>query len=64
MYVEVNNGYKSITGSSIYKDSGWTNITEYSFDQTSVKLKKNQKLYVHFSNSKSCDYKFNVKKVK
>lgn len=69
IYAEIYNGYKRITNQYISEGSGWINLTNY-YDsnykkQSSLKLKKNQKLYIHISRDYyNCDYKFNVKKVK
>lgn len=65
---EIYNGYKRMCSQSIHEGDGWINLTNHDENyvkKTSLKLKKKQKLYIHISrNWYSCDYKFNVKKVK
>lgn len=62
---EVYKGYKSLNSCSIREGDGWINIlNSYSQKNTTVKLKKNQKLYIHiyYDYYKQTWYKLNVKK--
>lgn len=66
IYTEVYKGYKSLNARSVGEGEGWINIlnSEYGGKNTTVKLKKNQKLYIHiyYDYDTQTWYKLNVKK--
>lgn len=63
---QVYKGYKSVNSKDVIEGDGWINIlnSEYGGKNTTVKLKKNQKLYIHiyYVYCTQTWYKLNVKK--